>query len=124
MDEVITGFRVSLGGAQEYFKVNGDIITMGKIIGGGFPLAAFGGKRKIMNEISPEGQVYNAGTFNGNPVSIAAGLKTLDILERKDTYSGIKKMTEKIMDGIYDMTSKLKIALYGAPGCLLIFWSR
>jgi len=122
MDEVITGFRVSLGGAQEYFKVNGDIITMGKIIGGGFPLAAFGGKRKIMNEISPEGQVYNAGTFNGNPVSIAAGLKTLDILERKDTYSGIKKMTEKIMDGIYDMTSKLKIALYGAPGMFCLYF--
>jgi len=122
MDEVITGFRVSLGGAQEYFKVNGDIITMGKIIGGGFPLAAFGGKRKIMNEISPEGQVYNAGTFNGNPVSIAAGLKTLDILERKDTYLGIKKMTEKIMDGIYDKTSKMKAALYGAPGMFCLYF--
>jgi len=122
MDEVITGFRVSLGGAQEYFKINGDIITMGKIIGGGFPLAAFGGKKKIMNEVSPEGHVYNAGTFNGNPVSIAAGLKTLDILERKETHLKIKETTEKIMDGIWDMTSKMKTALYGAPGMFCLYF--
>lgn len=122
MDEVITGFRVSLGGAQEYFKVNGDIITMGKIIGGGFPLAVFGGKRKIMNEVSPEGHIYNAGTFNGNPVSITAGLKTLDILERKETYPKLKYMTDKIMDGIYDMTSKMKCAVYGAPGMFCLYF--
>ena len=122
MDEVITGFRVGLGGAQEYFKVNGDIITMGKIIGGGFPLAAFGGKKKIMNEVSPEGHVYNAGTFNGNPVSIAAGLKTLDILERKETYPKLKNMTDKITDGIYDMTSKMKTALYSAPGMFCLYF--
>jgi glutamate-1-semialdehyde 2,1-aminomutase len=122
MDEVITGFRVSLGGAQEYFKVNGDIITMGKIIGGGFPLAVFGGKKKIMNEVSPEGHVYNAGTFNGNPVSITAGLKTLDILERKETYPKITEMTNKIMDGISDMTSKMKTAIYGAPGMFCLYF--
>ncbi len=122
MDEVITGFRVSLGGAQEYFKINGDIITMGKIIGGGFPLAAFGGKKKIMNEVSPEGHVYNAGTFNGNPVSIAAGLKTLDILERKETHLKIKETTERIMDGIWDMTSKMKTVLYGAPGMFCLYF--
>ncbi|NYT04426.1 MAG: glutamate-1-semialdehyde 2,1-aminomutase [Candidatus Methanofastidiosa archaeon] len=122
MDEVITGFRVSLGGAQEYFKVNGDIITMGKIIGGGFPLAVFGGKKKIMNEVSPEGHVYNAGTFNGNPVSITAGLKTLDILERKETYTKITEMTNKIMDGISDMTSRMKTVLYGAPGMFCLYF--
>ena len=122
MDEVITGFRVGLGGAQECFKVNGDIITMGKIIGGGFPLAAFGGKKKIMNEVSPEGHVYNAGTFNGNPVSIAAGLKTLDILERRETYPKIKNMTDKITDGIYDMTAKMKTALYSAPGMFCLYF--
>lgn len=122
MDEVITGFRVSLGGAQEYFKVNGDIITMGKIIGGGFPLAVFGGKKKIMNEVSPEGHVYNAGTFNGNPVSITAGLKTLDILERKETHTKITEMTNKIMDGISDMTTKMKTALYGAPGMFCLYF--
>ncbi|HNZ87740.1 MAG TPA: aminotransferase class III-fold pyridoxal phosphate-dependent enzyme, partial [Methanofastidiosum sp.] len=122
MDEVITGFRVSLGGAQEYFKVNGDIITMGKIIGGGFPLAVFGGKKKIMNEVSPEGHIYNAGTFNGNPISITAGLKTLDILERKETYTKIKLMTEKLMDGIYDMTSKMKCSIYGAPGMFCLYF--
>ena len=122
MDEVITGFRVSLGGAQEYFKVNGDIITMGKIIGGGFPLAVFGGKKKIMKEVSPEGHVYNAGTFNGNPVSITAGLKTLDILERKDTYTKITEMTNKLMDGLSDMTAKMKTALYGAPGMFCLYF--
>jgi glutamate-1-semialdehyde 2,1-aminomutase len=122
MDEVITGFRVSLGGAQEYFKVNGDIITMGKIIGGGFPLAVFGGKKKIMNEVSPEGHVYNAGTFNGNPVSITAGLKTLDILERKETYPKITEMTNKIMDGLSDITSKMKTAIYGAPGMFCLYF--
>ncbi|NYT13410.1 MAG: aminotransferase class III-fold pyridoxal phosphate-dependent enzyme, partial [Candidatus Methanofastidiosa archaeon] len=122
MDEVITGFRLSLGGAQEYFKVNGDIITMGKIIGGGFPLAVFGGKKKIMKEVSPEGHVYNAGTFNGNPVSITAGLKTLDILERKDTYTKITEMTNKLMDGLSDMTAKMKTALYGAPGMFCLYF--
>lgn len=122
LDEVITGFRVSLGGAQEYFKVNADIATFGKIIGGGFPLGVFGGKRKIMNEVSPEGHVYNAGTFNGNPVSIAAGLKTLDILEKNETYPTIKSMTSRIMEGILDMTSKMKTALYGAPGMFCLYF--
>jgi len=79
-------------------------------------------KRKIMNEVSPEGQIYNAGTFNGNPVSIAAGLKTLDILERKETYPKIKYMTDKIIDGISDMTSKMKCAIYGAPGMFCLYF--
>ncbi len=122
LDEVITGFRLGLGGAQEYFKVKADILTFGKIIGGGFPLGVYGGKRKIMNQVSPEGQIYNAGTFNGNPVSIAAGLKTLDILEKKETYTKINNMTNMIMDGISDITSNMKTVLYGAPGMFCLYF--
>ena len=82
-DEIITGFRLALGGAQEYFDVKPDMATLGKVLGGGFPLAAFGGKREIMENISPVGKVYQAGTFSGNPVSATAGYTILKILNQK-----------------------------------------
>ncbi len=82
-DEVITGFRVALGGASLYFDVIPDLITLGKIIGGGFPLAAFGGKKEIMNMIAPSGDVYHAGTLSGSPIAVTAGLSTLEILEEE-----------------------------------------
>ncbi|VUT23766.1 MAG: Glutamate-1-semialdehyde 2,1-aminomutase [Candidatus Methanolliviera sp. GoM_asphalt] len=81
-DEVITGFRISLGGAQEYFGIDPDLTTLGKIIGGGFPIGVFGGRREIMENVAPEGDVYQAGTFSGNPISLTAGIKTIEILER------------------------------------------
>jgi len=81
-DEVITGFRLSLGGAQEYYGVRADLVTLGKIIGGGFPIGAVVGPRGIMQNLTPEGKVFSAGTFNGHPASAAAGLVTLRVLKR------------------------------------------
>ncbi|MDY9923292.1 glutamate-1-semialdehyde 2,1-aminomutase [Methanobacterium sp.] len=82
-DEVITGFRIAAAGAQEYFGVTPDLVTMGKILGGGFPMGAFAGKREFMERIAPQGDVYQAGTFNGNPISITAGLETMKHLDEK-----------------------------------------
>jgi glutamate-1-semialdehyde 2,1-aminomutase len=81
-DEVITGFRLALGGAQEFYGVDADLTILGKILGGGFPIGVFGGKRELMELVAPSGAVYQAGTFSGNPVSITAGLKTVELLER------------------------------------------
>jgi glutamate-1-semialdehyde 2,1-aminomutase len=80
-DEIITGFRMALGGAQEYYSVTPDMTTLGKVLGGGFPMAAFAGKEEIMKMIAPSGKVYQAGTYSGNPVSVAAGLSTLRFLQ-------------------------------------------
>ena len=80
-DEVITGFRLGLGGAQEYYKIRPDLTTLGKIVGGGMPLGAYGGRREIMNMVSPAGPVYQAGTLSGNPIAVTAGLETLRILK-------------------------------------------
>ena len=92
-DEVISGFRLSIGGAQEFYNVKPDITCIGKIIGGGFPIGAFGGKKEIMSIVSPSGPVYQAGTLSGNPVAVAAGIKTLELLEKKKktVYSNIEE---------------------------------
>ncbi len=92
-DEVITGFRLGLGGAQEYFHVKPDITTLGKIIGGGLPVGAYGGKKEIMEMVSPAGPVYQAGTLSGNPIAVTAGIETLKILQ-KDT-SIYQRLEEK-----------------------------
>ena len=81
-DEVITGFRLSLGGAQQYYNIKPDITTLGKIVGGGMPIGAYGGRREIMQMISPDGPVYQAGTLSGNPVATTAGIETLNILKK------------------------------------------
>jgi glutamate-1-semialdehyde 2,1-aminomutase len=85
-DEVMTGFRVSRGGAQELFGVTPDLTALGKVIGGGMPVGAFGGKREIMSRISPLGPVYQAGTLSGNPIAMAAGLKTLELVSEPGFY--------------------------------------
>jgi glutamate-1-semialdehyde 2,1-aminomutase len=95
-DEVITGFRVALGGAQEVFHVKPDLTCLGKIIGGGFPLAAFGGARKIMNLLAPSGPVYQAGTLSGNPIAVSAGLATLQLLSRSGTYEALEKKGRRL----------------------------
>ncbi|OAM30032.1 MULTISPECIES: glutamate-1-semialdehyde 2,1-aminomutase [Eikenella] len=99
-DEVMTGFRVALGGAQSLHGITPDLTTMGKVIGGGMPLAAFGGKREIMDCISPLGAVYQAGTLSGNPVAVAAGLKTLEIIQRPGFYENLTARTEQLVRGL------------------------
>ena len=98
-DEVMTGFRVALGGAQSLHGITPDLTTMGKVIGGGMPLAAFGGRKNIMACISPLGGVYQAGTLSGNPVAVAAGLKTLEIIQRPGFYENLAARTEQLVQG-------------------------
>lgn len=95
-DEVITGFRLSYSGAQGYFKVKPDLTCLGKIIGGGLPLGAFGGKREIMQLLAPQGGVYQAGTLSGNPVAVSAGIATLKILKENRPYQDLENITEKL----------------------------
>jgi len=99
-DEVMTGFRVALGGAQAYYGVMPDLTTLGKIIGGGMPVGAFGGKKEIMSHISPLGPVYQAGTLSGNPVAMAAGLKTLELISVPGFYDELSRRVELLCDGL------------------------
>lgn len=102
-DEVITGFRLSLGGAQEYFGVKPDLTTLGKIVGGGMPMAAYGGRRDIMEMIAPVGGVYQAGTLSGNPIATTAGIETLKILmeeKERGLYKRIEESTRQIADTV------------------------
>jgi glutamate-1-semialdehyde 2,1-aminomutase len=98
-DEVITGYRIGIGGAQVYFGVRPDITTLGKIVGGGLPIGVFGGRREIMERVAPAGPVYQAGTFSGNPLSLSAGIATLKWLENNPgIYSKMRQMTEAIAE--------------------------
>ena len=99
-DEVMTGFRVAKGGAQALFGVHPDLTTLGKIIGGGMPAAAFGGRADIMASIAPDGPVYQAGTLSGNPVAMAAGLATLDIIDQPGFYDALSERTRQLSDGL------------------------
>ncbi|MDK4577019.1 glutamate-1-semialdehyde 2,1-aminomutase [Kingella kingae] len=99
-DEVMTGFRVALGGAQSLHGIMPDLTTMGKVIGGGMPVAAVGGKKEIMDCISPLGGVYQAGTLSGNPVAVAAGLKTLEIIQRPNFYEDLSARTAQLAQGL------------------------
>jgi len=100
-DEVMTGFRLALGGAQERFAVTPDLTTLGKIIGGGLPVGAYGGKKEIMEFVSPEGPVYQAGTLSGNPLAMAAGLAMLNHLKNNPSvYAQIDRITEKLAEGL------------------------
>jgi glutamate-1-semialdehyde 2,1-aminomutase len=99
-DEVMTGFRVALGGAQAYYNVTPDLSTFGKIIGGGMPVGCFGGKREIMSHIAPLGPVYQAGTLSGNPLAMAAGLKTLELISRPGFHAELSDYTTRMLDGL------------------------
>ena len=103
-DEVITGFRLAAGGAQEYFQVKPDLTTLGKIIGGGMPMAAYGGRKEIMEMVAPLGKVYQAGTLSGNPVATAAGIETLKILgQQPGIYEELAQNTKKIADTVREV---------------------
>lgn len=110
-DEVMTGFRLALGGAQELYGVNADLVTMGKIIGGGLPVGAYGGKREIMECIAPLGNVYQAGTLSGNPVAMASGLAVLNYLKKNKTtfYSDLESKTMALKNGINQVLSQKNI---------------
>lgn len=99
-DEVMTGFRVSLGGAQELYGVTPDLTTLGKVIGGGMPVGAFGGRRDIMQQISPVGPVYQAGTLSGNPIAMVAGIKTLELLKTPDFHRRLHEKTSRLLHGL------------------------
>jgi len=109
-DEVITGFRVAAGGAQEYFNVKPDITTLGKIAGGGFPIGIYGGKKEIMENIAPSGNVYQAGTFSGNPVGLTAGYTTVNYIIKNNVHSKINRKTEELVNGIKDSIQKVDIS--------------
>lgn len=111
-DEVITGFRVALGGAQEYFRIRPDMTVLGKVLGGGLPIAAFGGRREIMEKLAPLGGVYQAGTYSGNPVSVAASLVTLQSLKRRagQLYPKLEKTGNQMRKGISDLIESRKLA--------------
>jgi glutamate-1-semialdehyde 2,1-aminomutase len=106
-DEVITGFRMAMGGAQEYYGVTPDMTTLGKIIGGGMPIGVFGGKREIMEMVAPSGGVYQAGTFSGSPASIAAGLTVLDVMEKENVHKKLNATGDKLRAGITDIVEDL-----------------
>lgn len=110
-DEVMTGFRVALGGAQAYFNVQPDLTTLGKVVGGGMPVGAFGGKREIMEHIAPLGAVYQAGTLSGNPVAMAAGLKTLELVSQPNFYRDLEAKAKMLVDGIVARASTLGIPM-------------
>lgn len=105
-DEVITGFRLGLGGAQQLFGISPDLTCLGKIIGGGLPVGAYGGRAEIMSHISPDGPVYQAGTLSGNPLAVTAGLVTLRILEKMDPYSSLEQKTLWLTNNIRNAAKK------------------
>lgn len=99
-DEVMTGFRIAYGGAQEKFGITPDLTTLGKVIGGGLPVGAYGGRREIMSMIAPAGPVYQAGTLSGNPLAMTAGIKTLELLSKPGTYQYLEQITKQLADGL------------------------
>ena len=127
-DEIITGFRLALGGAQEYFNVKPDMATLGKVLGGGFPLAAFGGKKEIMQNISPVGKVYQAGTFSGNPVSATAGFTILNILNKKknEIYPKLEKNCVELKKALTDLAQahKVQAQVYNIASMYQIFFTK
>jgi glutamate-1-semialdehyde 2,1-aminomutase len=112
-DEVMTGFRIAYGGAQEKFGVTPDLTTLGKIIGGGLPVGAYGGRRDIMSMVAPAGAVYQAGTLSGNPLAMTAGIKTLELLQKPGTYNQLEQMTKKLTDGLLKIAQETGHAVCG-----------
>lgn len=110
-DEVMTGFRVAPGGAQERLRIRPDLTTLGKVIGGGFPVGAYGGRADLMQRVAPEGPVYQAGTLSGNPVAMAAGLATLRETDRPGFYDALERRTARLIDGLKRVATKRQVAV-------------
>ncbi|MFM6196807.1 MAG: glutamate-1-semialdehyde 2,1-aminomutase [Planktothrix sp.] len=112
-DEVMTGFRIAYGGVQEKFGVTPDLTTLGKVIGGGLPVGAYGGRRDIMSMVAPAGPMYQAGTLSGNPLAMTAGIKTLELLQKPGTYEYLDKITKKLSDGLLKIAKETGHAACG-----------
>jgi glutamate-1-semialdehyde 2,1-aminomutase len=113
-DEVMTGFRVAYGGVQELYGVTPDLTTLGKIIGGGLPVGAFGGKKEIMSLLSPSGGVYQAGTLSGNPLAMTAGIETLKLLQEDGFYQRLEEKSAMLADGIRTLAKNAGCPVYTA----------
>jgi glutamate-1-semialdehyde 2,1-aminomutase len=111
-DEVMTGFRVAYGGAQALYGIKPDLSCFGKIIGGGLPVGAYGGRRKIMSHIAPQGSVYQAGTLSGNPLAMAAGIATLKQLQKKGFYETLEKKSSRLCAGLVQAATRADIPVY------------
>lgn len=125
-DEVISGFRVALGGAQSAYGVTPDITCLGKIVGGGFPVGAYGASAEIMSEVAPLGPMYQAGTLSGNPVAMAAGIATIDELSKSGVYEGLQAKTDKLADGVLDVFRKAGVpaVINRACGLMTVFFTN
>jgi glutamate-1-semialdehyde 2,1-aminomutase len=112
-DEVMTGFRVAPGGAQERFGVQPDLTTLGKVIGGGLPVGAYGGRRDVMSRIAPAGPVYQAGTLSGNPVAMAAGIAQLELIQELAPHAELERRTRRLVEGLLENANDLGVAAAG-----------
>ena len=124
-DEVITGFRVAYGGAQELYGIKADLTCLGKIIGGGLPVGAYGGKEKIMESVAPLGGVYQAGTLSGNPLAMAAGIETLEILKSRRVYHDLEKKTSYLTERIFESAEEqgVPVSINRATGMFTLFFT-
>ncbi|KAG7348105.1 glutamine cyclotransferase [Nitzschia inconspicua] len=121
-DEVMTGFRVAYGGAQEYFGITPDVTTMGKVIGGGLPVGAYGGRREIMEMVAPAGPMYQAGTLSGNPLAMTAGIETLKKLSQPGVYAELERKSQKLVDGIIAAGKKYGHSITGGTAGGMFGW--